>query len=171
MNPLGTIRFTLVSPHPPEACATRLSALTASRTSLLGLKAWLSDKPLLGEVSESEIRVEKHDHYRNAMKPVFTAILEPYGAGTRLDCRIGLGMPSLVLVPLMVVAFLFVGTVSVLLLLSNLSDGKFDLDKAWGAMIGLVAPVAFIALSRYLARGQTDFLCESVRSTLDAQEA
>lgn len=91
--PLPSRRFTLVSPYTPDQCTSRLHEAVVSLQGWAWIYAWLSRKPLSGEVDHSGIRVRIHAHQRWALllHPLqlqLAATLEPQGDGTRLFCCI-----------------------------------------------------------------------------------
>jgi hypothetical protein len=170
MIALRGVPFTLVSPHAPEQCAERLRALVVNPVSWFGLATLFSEKPLVGEASASSLRLTKRTgHGNNALRPTFTATLEPSGSGTRLDCRIGLPMSSVVLLTLIAVSFSLASACVLVNSLVALADGEFALTTIWPAIFLLTLLASCIWHGRYLARGEKEFLERTVTEALDAR--
>ena len=150
--------FTLVSPHTPEECAARLRDVIAPDTGFKAAFALFSGKPLVGVANASEVRLRKLNSRRNFMQPELTATLEPYGSGTRLDCRIRLTIASLILVALCVAAFTLVGCCVSISAIAALTRGEVPPERTWVVPLSAGFVIAFVLYGRSMARGEREFL-------------
>ncbi len=159
--------FTLVSPYSPQQCVDRLTTWLANQhLQSFGLAALLSSKPLVGEAQVDRVRIAKNHGADKALRPVFTADLEPYGSGTRLDCRIGLPIPTLAFLTVVVLVCVLAGTC---LGVGSFVGERFSASMLLIGAFFLVHPVVLIGYGRYLARGEKEFLERTVLEVLVAR--
>ncbi len=164
---MGRHEIDLISPLPLDECRRRLSANIATR--------WLtpSDKPLIGTLSDTTLRVRKKIAYRNSFQTFLFARLTAQGRHTALRCRFS--MHPFVLI-FMIVWFsgllVGVGGANLILSLANLKAGRPMLDP--GALIPLLMMIFGIGLvvaGRTLARDERQFLIDLLCRLLEAQPA
>jgi hypothetical protein len=161
--------FTLISPHSPEECADRLREMVRADWGVGRVLAVFSEAPLLGEVSPTYIRVRKHNPYVNALQPQLTATLEAYGSGTRLDCRIGTPLPSLLLVSVLVAFVTLICSCLVLSSLMSLARGQEVTEPAWPIFGIMGFMIAWYWYGRYLTRGEKEFLEQLLMEKMEAR--
>jgi hypothetical protein len=137
---------------PPDECTRRLKADVG----------WgfipFSQAEVVGSVGKRWFRLRRNIWYRNSFQPVAAGTLEESGIGTRISCRFRVNL----MVQAFAIFFVLISTASTAMSLRNLADCVFS--------IGMVALVTgFIAFSRWLARGEPEFLTHYLRDLLDAQ--
>jgi hypothetical protein len=167
----------------PRECASRLSAAIDAEPELWknAFKGtpWVSStgKPVIGEVSESFMRLRKRTPYRNSFQTLLTAKLEPVAEGTLIEGK--LAMRSWVW-PFMFVWFLFLaifGGLAIVFQAASLLNGERSasiVDDGAPILVLLMMAAFGIGIMHYgrtAARDEAQFLRDFVIQTLDAHPA
>ncbi len=160
--------FDLISPLPLKECLRRLRAATDGRWAIAG------DKPVLGYVGDTSIRLRKRIWYRNSFQCWLSAKLNEENGETRLHCTIGLH-PVLrrfveIWIGLVLVA---AGAVLIKTIRVIISDAGALPSNWW---LGIVVPlillgfaVLLLTLGDYLSQDDPAFLVEFLERTIRAR--
>jgi hypothetical protein len=137
---------------PPDECTRRLKADVG----------WgfipFTQAEVVGTVGKRWFHLRRNIWYRNSFQAVAAGKLEESGVGTRIDCRFRVNRMAQVFV-IFIVLFL---TASMVLTPRLLADYVFSIG-------GIAFMTGLIAFSRWLARGEPEFLTQYLRDLLDAQ--
>jgi hypothetical protein len=173
----------LVSPLARDECLRRLQAQTDPLDSYMSRHVPCT-RPLVGVVSEEEIRVCKCIPYKNLWtflsdrrqrypyQTFLWATLHSDGDKTHIHCRFGMHPRE----------FLFLAFVSVMLILflsgvfanpAQFYDAGAETRKLWGraliAVMALMLMCTTLYTGRYLARGERAYMLEVLEKALSAQ--
>jgi hypothetical protein len=173
---MGVDRIELFTRLQPGECVARLSeAIDAERLSVLYFETWRGSKSVLGEVSESSLRLRKRIRYKNSFQTFLTATMKPMAEGTCIEGKFAMN-PVVQVAMLIWFAFVtpgawrFVRAVGQLLMNSG---GSNEVD--WMSIVlppgMLAAGLAVMGVGRYFARNERQFLKDFLIRTLDAQPA
>jgi len=153
---------------------SRLSeAIDAERMGVLYFETWRGSKSVLGEVSESSLHLRKRIRYKNSFQTFLTATMKPTADGTCIEGKFAM---NLIVRTAMFIWFAFVITFmwsfvrAMGQLLVN-SGGHNEVD--WMSIVVppgmLAAGLTVVAVGRYFARNEAQFLKDFLIQTLDAQ--
>jgi hypothetical protein len=158
----------LLAPYPPLECAARLTAaIDVDR--FLSLSAAFGSKPVIGNVSDTSLRLRKRIRYRNGFQTHFSGTMRAEGRGTRISGTFG-PHPSTRIFALLLLGMF--GVFEVVALASLFQEGSSNRN---GALLALVPPgmmammYAIFRFGRFLARHEAQFLADFLRRTLTAR--
>jgi hypothetical protein len=161
-----------LTPLTPAQCVERLAAVVDSEQ--LGLFSVAGLNPVIGEVTESSLRLRKRIGYRNSFQTYLTAALRPTSGGTVLSCDLATHPLVRMFMYFWFGIVALVGAPAYLALLGPVTCGPAMVEEH--ALIGLLVPptmlafgLALVGLGRFLARDEADFLVEFLARTLDAR--
>ena len=84
-------RLQLLTPLTPAQCVARLMAVVdGERSGLFSAFGGSGSNPVIGEVTESSLRLRKRIGYRNSFQTLVTATLRPGPEGTIVSCELGM---------------------------------------------------------------------------------
>ena len=171
---LKTTRIELHSPHPPAECASRLSAaIDAENSALLSLAGVFGNKPFLGRVTETSLHLRKRIAYRNSFQSMFSGTMRPSNGGTVITGDFAMHPFVIVFMAVWFCGVLGIGGTLAIATIAHLFSGAEPRgDHDW---LGIVAPVgmaifgvALVAVGRYIARQEAQFITDFLTRTLDA---
>jgi hypothetical protein len=160
----------LISPMSPAECVERLKPFVDSPLVLFG------SRPLIGEVSEQKLQLRKRISYRNSFQSRLVAELSVEDHQTRLCCSFQT-QPFGLLVGIIGIAVLFVvATTFGTVLISGAVTGAM-LKSANPLLLAIpflvlvllvVGGAGVAALGKRLARGEEDYILDTLSKALEA---
>jgi hypothetical protein len=168
-------RLEIFSPLPPAECAARLaSTIDRERSLLFSSTALLGSKPVIGQASESSLRLRKRIRYRNSFQSFLFATMRPQQGGTLIS---GTFAMHPMVRTFMFVWFGFVAVIGGALTLATVRGTLSSSDGNSHSPMGVIIPVgmlciglALIRFGRYLARNEARFISDFLIQTLHGRE-
>ena len=158
-----------------EVCRERLLPKLKS----LWLLGWpVRDRGMVGWLKGTEFYAMKHIQYANPFQTLLSATLLDEGGQTSIRCRFGLLRPTLIYFGLFLATSTIISlyvTVSELFSMAtrgcHLGHGDLgaDLSRLLLSLIFPVLVLLFIRVCRLFAKGEREYLVDSVCSILDAR--
>jgi len=165
----------IFSPLPPAECAVRLaSAIDTERSVIFSSAALFGSKLVIGQASESSLRLRKRIRYRNSFQSFLFATMRPQQGGTLISGTFAMHP--------MVRTFIFVwfGFIAVIgggVALATVRGTLSSSDGNSHSLLGIIIPLAMlcfgfvlIRFGRYLARNEARFPTDFLVQTLDGRE-
>ncbi len=156
----------LLSPYRPEECARRLRMVTDPSRRFRG------KNPLVGNISDTALRLRRRLAYRNTFQTHLFAVLTPQDTGTHLRCRFGMHPAAMGFLAVWF-AFVGIGLAVGFVVAFNLFGIEHGNTPLWPAAIVPVFMAIFafvwLKLARRLADEDETFLLEFMRFSLDAE--
>lgn len=149
----------LTSPHPPQACAERLTA------AIDGPMVMLGSKPAIGVASANSAQLKKRLGYRNSFQQNMVIALSPDGAGTRLSCR----SSAPVLGQLFLVGWLTTSLLMFVVMAGNVAQGLLSPAFLLAPILLALFGFGMAMLGRNMSNADEPFLIDFLRRTLDAR--
>jgi hypothetical protein len=151
----------LVCALPRAECVRRLKAAIDSEWT------FFATAEAIGRVRDDAFHIRKRVWFRNAYRPVMRARMEDGGGGTVLHCRFGVSWPAIAWT---VIWYGVLAAMTVAMIAGTHKGdvhGWEDLSFLFYLLVFGVGPVA---IGRYLARGERQFLTAFVGAEIEARE-
>ncbi|NJD06063.1 MAG: hypothetical protein FIA97_06145 [Methylococcaceae bacterium] len=166
----------LLTPLTPAQCVERLTAVVdLERSGLFSGFGGSGVNPVIGEVTESTLRLRKRIGYRNSFQTLLTATLRPGAEGTVVSGDLGIHPVIRTFMFVWFAIVIVTGAPAYLGLFGPVICGPAMVEE--NAWIGLLIPPAMlvfglvaVTLGRRLARQEAAFLMEFLIRNLDARE-
>ena len=157
----------LLSPLPRAECAKRLHRHISSEWSLL------TDSGVVGSIDGDNFRIAKKIYYRNSFQQYLYAQLSDAGGGTRVHGETReMNLKWIIYIACGVAALALLGVLIVMLQhRAQLHDVPLVLLIGPALVVPLLAVIGVgaVALGRYLARSEQQYLVDFLKSTLEAR--
>ena len=151
-----------------DECKARLASSIDAERLGFSWSGYAGSKPILGQLHDSNFRLQKRRYYRNSFAPFFFGRFVTVEGGTRIEGEFR--MHPLVKV-FMSVWYGFLGLMFVVMLITVIA-GRADVQR--GALAGLVIPLgmaafgfALIKFSRWLGRNEETAIIAFLKSTFE----
>ena len=169
------MRIQLFSPLPPAECASRLKvAMDTERLAHFSLAGFFGSRPVVGQVTESSLRLRKRIGYRNTFQTFLTATMRPEAGGTVISGEFAMHPFVRVFMLIWFGGIIIIGGTMFVATASSMLSGSGQGQNTW---MGVVIPTAMLAfgfglvrLGRFLARTESRFLTDFLVQTLNAHE-
>ena len=143
----------IFSPLPSAECAARLaSAIDVERSVLFSSAALFGSKPVIGQATESSLRLRKRINYRNSFQSFLFGIMRPQQGGTLISCTFAMHP--------MVRAFMFIwfgilAVVGATLTFATVKGVLISSDGNRHSPMGIIIPLAMLIFGFALIRFRT----------------
>jgi hypothetical protein len=170
----GTQHIDMVSPLSPQECATRLRGeIDIEHPRLFSWTGLFGSKPIVGRVTESELRLRQRRVGRNSFQRVFVGRIETDNGGSIIAGEFGIDPVVRSLMTIWFWGVLIIGgTLFLAALGSTLSGSRAFGDGTW---MGLIIPAILIVwglilprMGQRMAKEEPKFITDFLARTLGA---
>lgn len=155
----------LVSTFPPAECAARLERFVSGDATVSA-----TERPLLGFVSETNLRVRQNTSRRSGAQRALIGTLEPHEGGTLIRARFVMH-PAAKWVLRIVGAFFTAAAVFVAAILIEKRDWRSGLIAMTGAAVAALFVDPILLGGHLVQPSQLDFVKRVLREAIDARDA